>query len=269
MSDTDIDGSEIAKWDPQLTERVIGMIRPVLKRYFRTRVYGLEHFPPGPSLVVSNHSGGLFALDVPILAADYYDTFGYERPIYTLSHDIFFAGPAADFSVRIGLIRAHPDNAAQALRTGGIVVVFPGGDYDVHRPTLGANTIDFCGRTGYVSTAIEAGVPIVPMVSIGGQETQLFLSRGTWLAQRLGPIARAARSKVLPISFGFPFGLSIIIPPNLPLPAKIITQVLEPIDIPAQFGDHPDIAEVDAHVRAVMQQGIERLGRRRRFPVIG
>jgi 1-acyl-sn-glycerol-3-phosphate acyltransferase len=74
---------------------------------------------------------------------------------------------------------------------------------------------------------------------------------------------------ILPVSFGFPFGLSVIFPPNLPLPAKIVTEVLEPIDVVARFGDDPDIEEVDAHVRSVMQTALNRLARRRRFPVLG
>ena len=65
-------------------------------------------------------------------------------------------------------------------------MVFPGGDFDAMRPTLSQNVIDFSGRTGYVRAAIDAGVPIVPMVSIGGQETQLLLTRGTGLAKRVG-----------------------------------------------------------------------------------
>jgi 1-acyl-sn-glycerol-3-phosphate acyltransferase len=37
--------------------------------------------------------------------------------------------------------------------------------------------------TGYARIVIETGVPIVPVVSIGGQETQLFLTRGDRLAK--------------------------------------------------------------------------------------
>jgi 1-acyl-sn-glycerol-3-phosphate acyltransferase len=270
VSDTEIDRPEIAKWDPGLTERVMGIVRRLVKRYFRSEVHGLENVPTaGGALVVSNHSGGLFAMDVPIFAVDFYQKFGYDRPIYTLSHDMIFKGPTANFFVRTGFIRANPENAAEALRSGGIVIVFPGGDYDVYRPTVWENVIDFGGRTGYVRTAIDAGVPIVPAVSIGGQETQFYLSRGTWLAERLGPIARLARTKILPISFGFPFGLSVVVPPNLPLPTKIVTQVLPPIDIAARFGEDPDIAEVDAHVRKVMQRALDRLARKRRVPVLG
>jgi 1-acyl-sn-glycerol-3-phosphate acyltransferase len=145
--------------------------------------------------------------------------------------------------------------------------VFPGGDYDSYRPTSGANTVDFDGRTGYVRTAIEAGVPIVPIVSIGGQETQLFLTRGNWLARRLG--LTKAQVNILPLSFGFPFGLSAVLPPNLPLPAKIVTEVLEPINVIARFGDDPDVEEVDAHVRAVMEAALKRLAGQRRFPILG
>lgn len=59
---------------------------------------------------------------------------------------------------------------------------------------------------------------------------------------------------------------SEVIPPNLPLPTKIVTQVLEPIDVAAQFGEDPDTDEVDEHVRSVMQQALYGLGRQAPFP---
>ena len=264
------DSTEIGKWDPVLTERVMGIIRPVLKSYFRSEVQGLDNVPNGGALVVSNHSGGQMPPDVPIFAVDWYEKHGYDRPVYTLSHDMIMTGPTGSFLRRIGFIRANHDNAASALRSAGIVVVFPGGDYDAYRPTFAQNVIDFGGRTGYVRAALEAGVPIVPMVSVGGQETQLFLTRGTWLAQRLGPVARLVRAKIAPITLGFPFGVSLaVLPPNVPLPAKIVTRVLEPINIGKKFGKNPDVAKVDAYVRQVMQTGLDELAAERRFPVLG
>jgi 1-acyl-sn-glycerol-3-phosphate acyltransferase len=259
---------EIGKFDPGMTQRVMGVLRPILKTYFRSEVRGLDSFPPGGALVVGNHSGGMFPMDVPIFSVDFYDKFGYDRPVYTLSHDILFLGATGPFFRKTGYIRANRENAAIALRSGGVVVVFPGGDYDAYRPTSAENVIDFNNRKGYVRTAIEAGVPIVPAVSIGGQETQLYLSRGTWLAERLG-LKRLLRSDILPLSFGFPFGFSAAIPPNLPLPTKIVTQVLDPIDITAQFGEDPDIDAVDEHVRSVMQDALKDLAAKRRFPILG
>jgi 1-acyl-sn-glycerol-3-phosphate acyltransferase len=260
--------NETSKWDPGLTERVMGWLRPLIKGYHRAEIRGLESFPPGGALVVSNHSGGLFAMDVPVFATGFYEEFGYDRPVYTLSHDVIFTGPTGEFFRRTGFIRANHENADEALRSGGVVVVFPGGDYDVYRPTLSENVIDFDGRTGYVRAAINAGVPIVPAVSIGGQESQLYLSRGMGLAKALR-LDKLMRVKILPISMGFPFGLSAVLPVNVPLPTKIVMQVLEPIDVTAEFGEQPDIDAVDSHVRRVMQKALDGLARQRRLPVIG
>jgi 1-acyl-sn-glycerol-3-phosphate acyltransferase len=268
LSPTDIEPSEIAKWDPDLTERVMGLLRPLIKGYHRAEIRGLDTFPHGGALVVSNHSGGLFPMDVPVFATGFYERFGYDRPVYTLSHDILLTGPTADFFIRTGFIRANHDNADEALRSGGVVIVFPGGDYDVYRPTFAQHKIDFDGRTGYVRAALNAGVPIVPTVAVGGQESQLFLSRGESLA-RLLRLDKLMRVKILPISFGFPWGLSAVVPVNVPLPTKIVMQVLPPIDIEAEFGPDPDIDEVDAHVRRTMQRALDELAAERRLPVLG
>jgi 1-acyl-sn-glycerol-3-phosphate acyltransferase len=268
MSDNKVDNSEIAKWDPEFTKQVKNAFGPIIKRWFRAEVRGLESFPrTGGALVVSNHSGGMFTPDVLIFAPAFYDKFGYDRPLYTLAHYGVFIGPFDGWLRRVGVIHASRENAVNALHAGAVVLAFPGGDYDSYRPTLSENVIDFNGRKGYVRTAIEAGVPIVPVVSIGGQETQLFLMRGDSLARRLG--LKRARMEILPVSIGFPFGLSMIFPPNLPLPAKIVVRALESIDISARFGEDADVEEVDAHVRSVMQTALDRLARERRFPVLG
>jgi 1-acyl-sn-glycerol-3-phosphate acyltransferase len=258
----------ITKWDPDLTKRVVGVLRPIAKRYFRSEIKDLGRIPVGGALLVSNHSGGSTTTDLPTFAVDFYDRFGYDRPLYTLSHDILSIGPAKQFLQQLGVIPASRENAARALADDAAVMVFPGGDYDATRPTLAQNVIDFNGRTGYVRTAIEAGVPIVPIVSIGGQETQFFLTRGTWLAKRIGLVKRLTRSEIVPLAVGFPFGMTLG-GMNLPLPSKIVTQVLPAIDITARFGEDPDVAEVDAYVRGVMQKALDRLAKQRRFPVLG
>ncbi|MBW8709747.1 MAG: acyltransferase family protein [Mycobacterium sp.] len=258
----------IDSWDPAAARQFVEALAPIARRWFRSEVRGLAEFPQsGGVLVVSNHSGGMMTPDVLIFAAAFYHELGYDRPLYTLGHDLLFTGPLTDWLTRIGVIPANRDTAAQALRSGGVVLVFPGGVYDAYRPTLTENVIDFNGHTGYVRTAIEAGVPIVPAVSIGGQESQLFLTRGSWLAKRLG--LKRFRSDILPVSVGFPFGLSVVVPPNVPLPTKIVVQALGAIDINAGFGEDPDIDEVDGHVRSMMQSALDGLARERRFPVLG
>ena len=244
----------------------------MLKVYHRARVFGLERIPSGRCLLVGNHSGGLLTPDFAIFAVDYYERFGYDKPLYVLGHDSMFHGPAADLLPHLGVIQASPENAAAALATDSAVMVYPGGDMEVYRPTVEENVIDFAGHTGYVQTAADAGAPIVPVVSIGGQETQMYLSRGRWLARALRVNRwerRVLRTDILPVTFGFPFGLSVLIPVNMPLPSKIVTQVLDPIDVVGQWGPHPDPEKVDGRIRREMQAELDRLRRRRRLPLIG
>jgi hypothetical protein len=151
--------------DPGFTRQIAKLVGPAIKRT-RAEVRGLDAVPAaGGALVVSNHSGGMFTPDVLIFAPAFYEKFGFDRPVYTLAHYGVFIANIGDWLRRAGVIEASRENAAKALRSGAVVLVFPGGDYDSYRPTFTENVIDFAGRTGYVRTALETGVPIVPMVS--------------------------------------------------------------------------------------------------------
>jgi 1-acyl-sn-glycerol-3-phosphate acyltransferase len=259
---------EIDRWDRGSLESLNRWLAPVVQRYFRAEVRHIDRIPErGAALIVSNHSGGMLTPDVFVFAPRFYRRFGFDRHLYTLAHYGVVLGPAGLVMNRLGVIAANPDNAADALHAGHVVLVFPGGDYDSYRPTLEANVIDFDGRTGYVRTAMEAGVPIVPVVSIGAQETQFFVTRGKTLATMVG--LTRLRTKILPVSIGWPFGVSVFVPPNVPLPAKVVTEVLEPVDIAARFGEDADPEEVDAHIRGVMQEALDRLAAARRFPILG
>jgi 1-acyl-sn-glycerol-3-phosphate acyltransferase len=266
------DEAQSAGWlalrDAAYVDRLMPVLRLAVKLYFRSDVRGLEHVPEGGVLLVSNHSGGMVAMDVPVLAVAFHDYFGSERPFYVLAHDVLLTIGGKYVLGRAGFLPASRDNAIAALRAGAATIVFPGGDYDVFRPTTKANKIDFGGRKGYIRTAMDAGVPIVPVVSIGGQEEYLFLSRGEWLA-RLLRLDKLLRLKMAPIVVGLPFGLTSGYVPNLPMPAKIVTQVLEPVHVQDEFGKDPDIDHVDGVVRARMHAALDALARERRFPVIG
>src|SRR5205823_8467219 len=137
---------------------------------------------------------------------------------------------------------------------GAALLVYPGGDYEVHRPIWDGNKVDFGGRKGYVRLALEKDVPIVPVVAIGGQETALFLSRGDRLARLLG-LDKLFRLKVLPISLALPWGLNVgDMLGHIPLPAKITVETLPPIDLREEFGPQPDLDEVYDHLMRLMQE---------------
>jgi 1-acyl-sn-glycerol-3-phosphate acyltransferase len=265
--------TEPVERDPGAVAAVLWFLRLAMRTYFRSEVHGMEKVPDGGALLVGNHSGGLLAMDVPIIAVAFSDAFGVDRPLYCLAHDLLFTGSGDSLFRRYGFIPAQRENALRVLRDGAATIVFPGGDYDVFRPTRQGSVIDFNGRTGYVRTALEAGVPIVPVVSLGGQEAQLHLSRGQVLG-RLSPFRKLMRTDLFPLSVGFPFGLTAAFPPNLPLPTKIVTEVLDPIDPATVLGGrikHPDryVDRIDQLVRDRMQDALSELARRRRFPVLG
>jgi hypothetical protein len=52
-------------------------------------------------------------------------------------------------------------------------------------------------------------------------------------------------------------------------PRAAHTQVLQPIDIGAEFGQNPGVDEVHANVRRVMQKGLDELAAERHFPILG
>src|ERR1700744_4896279 len=120
-------GEFTGKWDPAVIRRACAALRPIIKVWFRSEVRGLERIPRSGALVGANHSGGLFAMDIPAFIADFFEHFGYDRTFYTLLHDMFLKGPQAELLVRSGMIRADRRNAVRALRSGATGLVFSGG----------------------------------------------------------------------------------------------------------------------------------------------
>ena len=238
--------------------------------YFRGEVRGLGNIPEnGPVLLVGNHSGGNMTPDSLVFTLAFSTYFGVERRFHQLAHNLVLSMPGLGFLRKYGTVAASPENAKRALESGAAVLVYPGGDYEVHRPSWEANKIDFDGRRGFVRLALEHDVPIVPVVAIGGQETALFLSRGEGLSKLL-MLDRLFRLKVLPISLALPWGLNVgDMLGHIPLPAKITVEVLPAIDLREQFGPQPDVDEIYDHVTTTMQETLDALAAERRLPIIG
>jgi 1-acyl-sn-glycerol-3-phosphate acyltransferase len=260
-----------------LHERDPDYIRATLPRlwllssiWFRGEVRGLGNVPEdGPVLLVGNHSGGNLTPDTTVFTLAFSTYFGVERAFHQLAHSLVLRHPALGFLRKYGTVEASMENAKRALDSGAAVLVYPGGDYEVHRPSWERNRVDFGGRQGFIRLAIEQDVPIVPVVAIGGQETALFLSRGEHLAGALG-LDKLFRLKVLPLSIALPWGLNVgDLLGHIPLPAKITVEALPPIHLRDEFGPEPDVDDVYEYVVRLMQETLEALAAERRFPVLG
>jgi 1-acyl-sn-glycerol-3-phosphate acyltransferase len=265
-----IPAADLDERDPDYIRETLPGLWLLASYYFRADVRGLENIPAdGPVLLVGNHSGGNMTPDTLVFTLAFATYFGVERRFFQLAHNLVLAMPWLATLRRYGTVAASPQNADLALDTGAALLVYPGGDYEVHRPSWESARIDFGGRKGFIRLALQKDVPIVPVVSIGGQETALFLSRGERLA-RLLRLDRLFRLKVLPISLALPWGLNIgDMLGHLPLPAKISVRALEPIHLRERFGENPDVDDIYEHVVARMQVTLDRLERERLLPVIG
>lgn len=252
--------------DPDFLARHREWITWLTHTWFRADVHGMELLPDRPFLGVGNHSGAAMIPDTLVWLGAYH-TEDRQPPLVTLAHDqLFDAYPEklAWALTKLGGVRARRELALEAFRRGYAVQVYPGGDHDACRPFSQRGKIVFGGRKGYVELAREANVPIVPVVSVGGHEALVILTRGTKLAKWLG-VDRRFRLKALPLSLSVPWGLWLgPLPGYLPLPTKIVVKVLPSID-PHQG----DVDEVDARVRGALQRAADELMQQRRFPWLG
>ena len=262
--------ADLDERDPDFIRERLPLMWLIASIWYRGEVRGLGNIPEsGPVLLVGNHSGGNMTPDTIIFTLAFSTYFGVERAFYQLAHNLVLSMPMLGSLRRFGTVAASPDNSTKALESGAALLVYPGGDYEVHRPSWQRNRVDFGNRKGFIRLALERNVPIVPVVSIGGQETALFLSRGEGLARALR-LDRMLRLKVLPISLAVPWGLNIgDMFGHIPLPAKLTIETLPAIDLRAEFGPDPNVDEIYDHLQRLMQDTLDALAAERRFPVLG
>jgi 1-acyl-sn-glycerol-3-phosphate acyltransferase len=257
-------GDHLAERDPEMIRRSLPALAALWQTYFRADVRGMERIPAdGPVLLVGNHSGGTMIADTFIFTTRFYEHFGAHRRFHQLAHDLVLAMPGLGLLRKYGTVGASHEHARRALRSGAAVLVYPGGDHETFRPSWESSEVDFDGRRGFVELAIDEGVPIVPVVSIGGQETALFITRGR-RAVSLLRLDRLLRLKVLPVALGPPFGVTVLdLPGRIPLPAKVTIQVLDPIEPP------DDVDQAYDELVGTMQDALDELAGERTVPVLG
>jgi 1-acyl-sn-glycerol-3-phosphate acyltransferase len=243
----------------------------LLASYFDAEVRGFDLLPErGPMLLVGNHSGATLTPDTSALIAAWYRERGLDSPLYGLAFDAMFGVPGVGTLMRkIGQLPASMANAAAALERGGAVLVYPGGEHEVFRPWTDRNRIDFDGRKGFVRLALKTQVPVVPVVGHGGHESTIILTRGT----RLAELCRLDRLRVttFPLLLQVPWGLSPAGWPSVPLPAKIVLQLHEPLDWSGYGTDAADdphvVDQCYDEITELMQDTLSELARERPYPL--
>src|SRR5437660_5420372 len=260
-------------------QRVMRAQKPVwaglCKYYFRLETSGWNRLPDETSLLIGNHSGGSLTMDAWTFVFDWWRRFGADRVLHATAHDVLMATPGlGDYFRMAGVIPASRAGVSAALGAGTDVIIWPGGDVDAMRNWRRRDEAVLGGRMGFVRMAIRSKVPIVPVASVGGHDTAFILSEGRWIANgldRVSGLKRKLRGSRLPIVLGFPFGLTIeTVPTHLPLPAKIRTELLEPIHVdhdPERINDRDYVSSIYREVQSAIQDAMDRLAKQRRFPI--
>ncbi|WP_229674957.1 lysophospholipid acyltransferase family protein [Terrabacter tumescens] len=207
------------------------LLRPFYKKWFRVEVRGIENIPDeGGALVVGNHSGTI-AMDSLMTQVAVYDEHPRHRHLRMLGADLVFQMPfVGTMARRSGTTLAANSDAERLLGSGALVGVWPEGFKGVGKPFSERYKLQRFGRGGFVSAALRAGVPIVPVSIVGAEEIYPILGNMPAVARLLG-LPYAPITPTFPL-LG-PLGM-------VPLPSKWLIEFGPPIET-TSFG--PDAAD--------------------------
>jgi 1-acyl-sn-glycerol-3-phosphate acyltransferase len=240
--------------------------------WFRMEIDGWENIGESPVLLIGIHSGAPFVWDAWTVGLQWWRRFGSGRPLHGTAHDALMAIPGIGRYFRsMGVLPAAPDAIATALAEGHDVALWPGGEVDSLRPWRERDRANLAGRKGFVKMAIRAGVPIVPIATVGGADAMPVLIRGDKLSQFLR-LDKLLRLKVFPIAISLPWGIAPAALPQFPLPAKIRTRFMPAVEVDNDAARADDDEYVDRKYQEVqdsIQKGMNALARGRALPVFG
>ena len=235
-------------FDQEITERFfMATLRPIAQKWFRIDVRGIENIPTeGGALVVSNHSGTIPIDGLMTMVSIHDHTGRFLRP---LGADLVFRLPFVSAMARKGGATLACGEDAERMLTGGeLVGVWPEGFKGIGKPYSERYKLQRFGRGGFVSAAVRAGVPIIPLSVVGAEEIYPLVGNVPSLARLLGV-------PYIPITPFFP----LLGPLGLvPLPSKWLLEFGEPIrtdEFDAGAADDPMLVfNVTDQVRETIQQ---------------
>ena len=210
----------------------------LIKRYFRLEVSDLDKIPTDrPCVIYANHSGFL-GLDAVLLSYLVHRHIGKVPTM--LAHPGYFDWfqILGQVCQTFGLERASVQNGVEILQQGQVVIIFPEGEEGNFKPSWERYELKKF-HTGFVRMAAKAGVPVIPCMILGAEESHLNLGR-------------------LDLSRWVP-RLKIPLPLNLvPLPSKWRVRVLDRWEpTPHLFENEEAVQQVTEGLRSRLEHSLK------------
>ncbi len=239
-------------FDREFTESLLPAFEWVYRHYWRVETTGIENVPArGRGLLVANHSGVLPWDGAMIKTALFVEPPHLNRHARALIAQFFFGLPWLSwFLRRTGQTVGHPDDSIRLLERDELVLVFPEGVKGTGKPWKERYRLRRFGRGGFVSAAIRARAPIIPISVVGSEEIYPMLAN-------VEPVARLLGFPYFPITPFFPWLGPL---GTIPLPSKWRIQFHPPVpagELPVEAADDASVVmAVSDQVRDTIQDGI-------------
>ena len=238
-------------FDPEWTESLLTLFKSLYRDYWRVETTGMENVPAsGRALLVANHAGVL-PWDGAMIKTSLFLEHPHPRHVRALVASLFMGMPVLSwFLRRTGQTVGHPDDTRRLLEQDQLVLVFPEGVRGTGKPYAERYKLRRFGRGGFVSTAIRAGAPIVPVSVVGAEEIYPMIADIPMVAKLLG----------LPYFPVTPFWPWLGPLGMIPLPSKWRIQFHKPVHVdehPREAADdHNLVMALSDQVRETIQQGV-------------
>jgi 1-acyl-sn-glycerol-3-phosphate acyltransferase len=238
-------------FDPEWTESLLPLFEVMYRDYWRIETTGIENVPAsGRAMLVSNHAGVL-PWDGTMIKTAVFVAHPQPRHVRALVASLFMGMPMLSwFLRRTGQTVGHPDDTRRLLERDQLVLVFPEGVRGTGKQYDDRYKLRRFGRGGFVSTAIRAGAPIIPVSVVGSEEIYPMIADIRALAKMIG-------MPYFPITPTWPWlgPLGLI-----PLPSKWRIQFHPAVHVEENPPDSADdqnlVMALSDQVRDTIQQGV-------------
>lgn len=228
-------------------------IRFFYEKWFQVQIAGLDNIPTSGSAVLFGNHSGVLPVDGLLLYDGIINHHPDPRRVRFLVTKFLLDAPhIGEFLRGFGAIPPDFDTARELLDEKELVFFYPEGEKGTGKLFKNRyQLVDF--HSGFVRAAIKTGSPLIPIVTIGGDEIYPLLGN-------IEPVAKLLNAPYFPMTPFFPW---LPVPFSLvPLPVKIMMAVWRPFKLkyPKDAADDEDfVCEITCDIQSDIQAKVNDL----------